>query len=334
MTDATPRIWVLLGHRRGDNNQLLALAEALGTAVRNPNPALQSAASACIVASAVPTQAVSLRPRQPRERLRPPWPDLVIGIGRRSVAGRALDQGDERRPDQARPPRQSARRPEPVRPGHHHAAISGGRRDATCCRCRSRMSRYREPPAPTDEEADWLDALPRPHLLLALGGPTRYWQLTSADRCGGAASGDAAGSRRVADRRRQPAHARDIAGGDQAMPARLSTSLPTEPSLSRCCSPTPTSIFVTGDSVSMISEAVLTGKPVGLDPDRARRRRPARARQRGLSDSTPRPPPLLGRPRRSGLVGTVDRPVSRHSRRSGRRPRRRRSSALLGDRVE
>ena len=27
---ARPRIWVLLGHRRGDNNQLLALAEGLG----------------------------------------------------------------------------------------------------------------------------------------------------------------------------------------------------------------------------------------------------------------------------------------------------------------
>jgi len=26
----SPRVWVLLGHRRGDNNQLLALAEALG----------------------------------------------------------------------------------------------------------------------------------------------------------------------------------------------------------------------------------------------------------------------------------------------------------------
>ena len=24
-----PRIWVLLGHRKGDNNQLLALAQAL-----------------------------------------------------------------------------------------------------------------------------------------------------------------------------------------------------------------------------------------------------------------------------------------------------------------
>ena len=29
MTGA-PRIWLLIGHRRGDNNQVLALGEALG----------------------------------------------------------------------------------------------------------------------------------------------------------------------------------------------------------------------------------------------------------------------------------------------------------------
>ena len=32
-----PRIWVLMGHRRGDNNQLLALGRGARRAVRNPD---------------------------------------------------------------------------------------------------------------------------------------------------------------------------------------------------------------------------------------------------------------------------------------------------------
>ena len=37
MTGQPPRIWVLLGERRGDNNQLLGLAEALGLPLRDPD---------------------------------------------------------------------------------------------------------------------------------------------------------------------------------------------------------------------------------------------------------------------------------------------------------
>jgi len=81
-----PRIWVLLGQRTGDNAQALAVghavAEAMGGKVlekplaynghyRTPNLLLGATLR-------------SLR-RETRDRLGPPWPDLVVGVGRRSV---------------------------------------------------------------------------------------------------------------------------------------------------------------------------------------------------------------------------------------------------------
>ena len=79
-------IWVLLGQRTGDNAQALAVshavAEAMGGEVvakplaynrhfRTPNLLLGATLR-------------SLR-RDGRDRLAPPWPDLVVGVGRRSV---------------------------------------------------------------------------------------------------------------------------------------------------------------------------------------------------------------------------------------------------------
>jgi mitochondrial fission protein ELM1 len=77
-----PRVWVLLGHRAGDRAQLLALAEALGWPFeikelrygwrhRLPNR-LQGACLASL-------------DRAAGAALEPPWPDLVLDCGKRSV---------------------------------------------------------------------------------------------------------------------------------------------------------------------------------------------------------------------------------------------------------
>lgn len=75
-------IWVLLGRRAGDNAQALAVAEAVGgRAVLRQldyNP-LHAAPNLLLGASLS-----SLRPAA-RGDIHPPWPDLVIGVGRRSV---------------------------------------------------------------------------------------------------------------------------------------------------------------------------------------------------------------------------------------------------------
>jgi hypothetical protein len=81
-TETAPRVWLLFGERRGDNAQVLALAEMLGwpyeikqlrwQADYNVNPAEAGASLAGLdVAASDPLTA--------------PWPDLVIGIGFRSA---------------------------------------------------------------------------------------------------------------------------------------------------------------------------------------------------------------------------------------------------------
>jgi hypothetical protein len=78
-----PRIWVLLGSRVGDNNQLLALAEALGLPFETRTLGYRRRWIRWL--RLFPTMPFLLD-RRSRRRLGPPWPDLVIGIGRRSVA--------------------------------------------------------------------------------------------------------------------------------------------------------------------------------------------------------------------------------------------------------
>ena len=82
-----PKVWVLLGERIGDNNQVLRLAEALGwpfevkrlryiwPIYRRPAPYLGSSLKSLDQAESDPLEA--------------PWPDLVIAIGRRSVPGQS-----------------------------------------------------------------------------------------------------------------------------------------------------------------------------------------------------------------------------------------------------
>jgi mitochondrial fission protein ELM1 len=78
-----PATWVLFGAREGDNAQVEALACALGWPFREvrldfnalfhlPNPLLGASLA-------------SLTPES-RRQLRPPWPRLVIAVGRRTVA--------------------------------------------------------------------------------------------------------------------------------------------------------------------------------------------------------------------------------------------------------
>src|SRR5215218_4552593 len=81
MSRDDPSVWLLLGPRPGDNNQALALGEALGvpfTAKRLAYNWLQH------VSLRLPATAASLT-RKSRSDLQPPWPDLVVAVGRRSV---------------------------------------------------------------------------------------------------------------------------------------------------------------------------------------------------------------------------------------------------------
>lgn len=78
---SAPRLWMLMAARHGDNAQLRALAADLGRPAREIS---LSHNALCRVPNAVlGASLVSLRGE--RKALTPPWPDIVLGIGRRSV---------------------------------------------------------------------------------------------------------------------------------------------------------------------------------------------------------------------------------------------------------
>ena len=77
---ATPRIWLVLGDKRGDNGQVEMIARALGWPCERRNLVMRAPTWSASRGSG-PRSTISTW-RAPI-RLAPPWPDLVITIGRR-----------------------------------------------------------------------------------------------------------------------------------------------------------------------------------------------------------------------------------------------------------
>ena len=256
----TRLIWVLIGERTGDNNQALALAEALGLPFEIKQldyNALQS------LSVWLPPTAISLT-KAARAGLDAPWPDLIIAIGRRSVpVARWIKQQSKGRTKLVRigHPRIDPKvfdlvvttRQYPVSPGTNVVLLPVA------------MSRHLEPPAPTTKEVEWLAAVPAPHTLVAIGGATKYWTLPTTRIEQIVADAKPGRSLVVVTSRRT----------DAALVERLRKMAAANPDIQLVDGPSPRfavlmaaadEIFVTGDSVSMLSEAVLTGKPVALIP--------------------------------------------------------------------
>lgn len=261
MTPPHPRIWVLLGERRGDNNQLLGLAEALGVPFE----------TRMITYGWWWWVMLTLFPRQPflltrgaRRHLNSPWPDLVIGIGRRSVA---VSRWIRRR---------NGGRTKIVRLGNPR--IDNRLFDLVITTPQYPVPRRgnvlalpfaisRNSPKPTTDEVSWLASLPRPHFLVSLGGPTRYWKLARGDvsRAAHAISRKASqsgGSFIVATSQRTPASVVDVIERSSAGHTVVADGRVRFPVLLANAD----EHYVTADSVSMISETLLTGRPVGLIP--------------------------------------------------------------------
>ncbi|MCY7280664.1 MAG: mitochondrial fission ELM1 family protein, partial [Sphingomonas bacterium] len=255
-----PLIWVLIGERTGDNNQALALAEALGfpfEVKRLDYNALQS------LSVWLPPTAITLT-EAARARLAAPWPDLVIAIGRRSVpVARWIKRQSRGRTKLVRigHPRIDPKlfdmvvttRQYPVPPGSNVVLLPVA------------MSRHIEPLEPSAAEKKWLDAVPTPRTLLAIGGATKYWTLPIARI-----------EQVVVDN--VPGHSLIVVTSrrtDPVLVERMRAMASANPDLRLVDGPSPRfavlmaaadEILVTGDSVSMLSEAVLTGKPVALIP--------------------------------------------------------------------
>ena len=256
----TPLIWVLIGERTGDNNQALALAEALGLpfAVKQLDyNKLQS------LSVWLPPTTITLT-KAARAGLAAPWPDLVIAIGRRSVpVARWIKRQNGGRTKLVRigHPRIDPKlfdlvvttRQYPVPPGTNVVLLPVA------------MSRHLEPPEPSAEETEWLAAVPAPRTLLAIGGATKYWTLPTT-RIERVVAEHAPGMSLIVVTSRRT---------DPALVDRLRTMAAANTEMRLVDGPSPrfavlmaaaAEIFVTGDSVSMLSEAVLTRKPVALIP--------------------------------------------------------------------
>ncbi|MEO6198547.1 MAG: ELM1/GtrOC1 family putative glycosyltransferase, partial [Sphingomicrobium sp.] len=157
---SSPRLWLLLGQRRGDNGQLLALGEALGVPFETRTMGYGWLARAQMKLFPV---GIGHLTADSRRWLRPPWPDLIIGIGRRTVPVARWIQ------------RESGGRTRIVRLGHPRAPnplfdlvittrqypVADG---DNVLRLPLAMNRFRVPPKPSAEEALWLARWPRPHL--------------------------------------------------------------------------------------------------------------------------------------------------------------------------
>lgn len=312
MSEAEPRIWVLLGERTGDNNQVLALAEAIGLPfeTRMLRYNLARGLSGRILGERL----ISLT-GESRRSIVPPWPDLVIAIGRRSVpiarwirranGGRTkLVLVGHPRVDPGLFDLVITTRQYPVPPGDNVVLLPLA------------MSRFTTPPEPTPDELEWLAKRARPRLMLAVGGATKYWTLSAdhmaetVDRLGARARA-AGGSLIVAtSRRTDPAVINAVRAALAGGGVLVDGDFPRFPVLMTNAD----EIFVTGDSISMLSEAILTGKPTGLVPivQDAKGRR-----QLGDAPSETGPDARRRDLRRfwnflkeERLIGTIDRPIA------------------------
>lgn len=304
--NSRPRVWLLLGSRRGDNNQLLALGEALGLPFETRTISYKSTAR---LRMPLLQKGVGHVTSQSRKWLQPPWPDLVIGIGRRSVPVARWIKA------------RSGGRTKIVRLGHPRAPndlfdlvittrqypVASGDNVVVLPVA---MNRFRAPPKATAEEQAWLEALPRPHLLLSLGGTAPMWRL-DLNALGEAATKlvkraeQSGGTVIVVGSPRTPPEAWTVVREATAGSARVAL-VQSEVRYPVLLSDADEQ-FVTADSVSMISEAIISGKPVGLIPSKP----DARGRRLATDPSTT---PVRD-PRRfwadvqaRGLVGTIDEP--------------------------
>ncbi|HUG46206.1 MAG TPA: ELM1/GtrOC1 family putative glycosyltransferase [Sphingomicrobium sp.] len=263
-----PRIWVTACGRPGDEGQIYALAEELGLPFETRKLVFNRRFWRRSDFFQVTVENVD--PALREKTLAPPWPDLLLLVGKRAVpVGRWIQKqsGGATRLVLIGHPRIPAEAfdlvfttpqyPIPAGSAVHVQPVS--------------MSRYRSPPKTTPEERAWLDRLPRPHLLMMLGGSTRYWKLAP---------------RRIARIARKLASRAEAAGGSLIVVRSPRTSDDVVEEIERSLEGAACGwrvvrghfprfatllsdadqLFPTADSVSMISESAITGKPVGIVP--------------------------------------------------------------------
>lgn len=253
------RIWALLGHRTGDNNQVLRLAGELGLPFR----AIELHYNALVhLPTGLGGASFASLESDSRDGLRPPWPDLVLGIGSRSVpASLAIreESGGKVKLVRLGNPR--------LHPRNFDLVITTSQYPVSDAPnvIRLPVGISTAPQIePTDRESVWLDRFPRHRRLLLLGGETFMWRLDTESVAAAAVaiSKKPGGSLiTVASRRtgRDVTRAVEglLSGQDMAL---VRGGFPRYAVMLQAAD----EIYVTAESVAMMSDAVATGRPVGL----------------------------------------------------------------------
>jgi mitochondrial fission protein ELM1 len=267
--DRPLRIWALLGNGRGDDNQVLALAEALGLPFETKQIRYNQLRR--IKPRLLGTSLSSLRPESRAIAAAEP-PDLVISIGYRSVplerviGGRS---GGRTRFVHLGNPRISPEHFDLVVPTPEYPVPDA----SNVMRTPITIQRPQDAATNAAAASAFLEDFPAPRRLLLVGGATLYWKLREEDVAAAITSllrsSQGRGSLLVLGSPRTSEGVMHAARRELAKASIPAAIVPTEgPPSYRALLAAADMIFVTADSVSMISEAVATGKPVGLVPIR------------------------------------------------------------------
>ena len=255
-------VWVLLGPHKGDNNQVLALAEAIGLPFRSIEMRYKRFAHLPAVLRSV---TIAQLEAEARREIIGPWPSLVLGIGQRSApVARYIQRASGGRTKTVRlgDPMVSHRLFDLVITTTQYAVREGGN-----VVCLPITITNQEEISPEHEEERWLQRFARPRRLIVIGGKTSLWRfddkvvveaaqtLQRKAELGGGSVIAVTSPRTSAS---LVSAARATLGTDSVVDGpfpRYGTLLEAADE-----------IHVTGDSVSMLSDAVASGKPVGLIP--------------------------------------------------------------------
>ena len=267
-TDKDMRVWALLGPHRGDNNQVLALAEALGlpfeekwlsyNQFRRVQPALLGATFRSVAAHA-------------RAQLEGEPPDLTISTGLRSVpVVRELRRrsGGKMRAIHLGYPRISPRHFDLVVPTPEYPVPDA----PNVVRIPFALSRLAADRAVDPAEFRALDGLPHPRRLFVLGGPTLYWELPKTQIIASlreliAVTGRDGGSVLAIGSPRTPPPLLAAVEAELTQASVPTFMAPREGKPSyRAMVEAADELYVTADSVAMVADAVNTRKPVGVVP--------------------------------------------------------------------
>jgi mitochondrial fission protein ELM1 len=255
-------VWVLLGPHRGDNNQVLALAERLGLPFRTIQLRYKRFAHLPAVLRSV---SISQLEPEVRRQIAGPWPSLVLGIGQRSVpVARYIqrESGGLAKIVRLGDPMVSHRLFDLVVTTTQYAVHDAG----NVIRLPITITNH-EDARPTPFEERWLSAFEHPRRLIVIGGKTSLWRFPATV---------------IGDSVRQLQCRAELEGGSVIAVTSPRTSprlvAAARAALGDACVVTEQfprygallsasdEIHVTGDSVSMLSDAVASGKPVGLIP--------------------------------------------------------------------